>query len=530
MSGTLTGTGALVRLALRRDRVRLPVWTAVFTAVAASSAAATAAIYPAAGDQQGATDSINSVPALVALYGPVYEPTLGATSVFKLTAFGAALIALLMIFTVVRHTRAEEEAGRRELLGSAVVGRFAGLAAAVVVTVVSSLVIGLFSAAGLAAAGLPVAGSLAFGLGWAGAGLVFGGLAALTAQLTKSARAASGLAVVALLAAYFLRAVGDSAGPRWLSWGSPIGWTQQVRPFAGDVWWVLVLPLLVAAALVVVAVVAARARDLDAGLLPDRAGPAHAGRSLTGAWGLAWRLNRANLGAWLAGYVLLGLVLGGLAGNVGKMLDSAGARALIAALGGEQAMEDAFLAAEFSMAAVITSVYAITVLVRFRSEERALRVEPLLATALDRRRLMAGYLLLAAGAPVVLLTSLGVTAGLAYGVRLGTPGTEVARLAGAGLAQLPAVWVLAGLAAALFGLLARAVAFAWVALTTFLLLGEFGTLLKLDQWVLDLSPFTHSPKLPGPAVQAAPLFWLTALGAVLVAAGVARFRQRDIAG
>jgi ABC-2 type transport system permease protein len=44
---SLTGTGTLVRLALRRDRVRLPVWTAVFTAVAASSAAATAAIYPA---------------------------------------------------------------------------------------------------------------------------------------------------------------------------------------------------------------------------------------------------------------------------------------------------------------------------------------------------------------------------------------------------------------------------------------------------------------------------------------------------
>ena len=530
MSGTLTGTGALVRLALRRDRVRLPVWTAVFTAVAASSAAATAAIYPAAGDQQGAVDSINSVPALVALYGPVYEPTLGATSVFKLTAFGAALIALLMIFTAVRHTRAEEEAGRRELIGSAVVGRFAGLAAAVVVTAGSSLVIGGFSGAGRAVAGLPVAGSLAFGLGWAGAGLVFGALAAVTAQLTKSARAASGLAVVALLAAYFLRAVGDSAGPRWLSWGSPIGWTQQVRPFAGDVWWVLVLPLLVAAALVGVAVAAARARDLDAGLLPDRAGPTHAGRSLAGAWGLVWRLSRANLGAWLAGYVLLGLVLGGLAGNVGKMLDSAGARALIAALGGEQAMEDAFLAAEFSMAAVITSAYAITVLVRFRSEERALRVDPLLATALDRRRLMAGYLLLAAGAPVVLLTSLGVTAGLAYGVRLGTPGTEVARLAGAGLAQLPAVWVLAGIAAALFGFLPRAIAFAWVALTTFLLLGEFGTLLKLDQWVLDLSPFTHLPKLPGAAVQVAPLLWLTALGAVLVAAGVAAFRRRDVAG
>ncbi len=102
------------------------------------------------------------------------------------------------------------------------------------------------------------------------------------------------------------------------------------------------------------------------------------------------------------------------------MLDSDGARALITALGGEQASRNAFLAAEFSMAGVITAAYAITVLIHLRGEERALRVEPLLATALDRRRLLAGYLLLAVAAPVLLLTALGLTAGLAYGIRTGS--------------------------------------------------------------------------------------------------------------
>lgn len=36
--GGLTGTGSLVRLALRRDRAMLPVWIGVFVVVAASSA------------------------------------------------------------------------------------------------------------------------------------------------------------------------------------------------------------------------------------------------------------------------------------------------------------------------------------------------------------------------------------------------------------------------------------------------------------------------------------------------------------
>ncbi|MBE1495684.1 ABC-2 type transport system permease protein [Amycolatopsis lexingtonensis] len=530
MSGAFAGTGALVRLALRRDRIRLPVWIAVFAATAASAAAATMAVYPTDADLHAAAASINAVPSLRALYGPVREATLGATSVFKLTAFGAALVGLLMVFTAVRHTRAEEEAGRRELLGATVVGRYAGLAAGLAVTAGASVVLGLATAAALVATGLPVAGSLAFGLCWAAAGLVFGGAAAVTAQLTKSARSASGLAVLALVVAYFLRAVGDSAGPAWLSWASPIGWSEEVRPYAGDAWWVLVLPVVAAAALGGLAIALARVRDLDAGLLPDHPGPAGAGRALRSPWGLAWRLNRGTLAVWACAYVLLGVVCGSLAGNVGSMLTNSQAQAMITALGGEKGISDAFLAAELAMAGVITSTYVIAVLARLRAEERALRVEPLLAAAVDRRRLLGGYLVFAAVAPAVLLTALGLAAGLTNGAHLGRIGPEVARLAGAALAQLPAVWVLTGIATAVFGLFGRALTAAWVALVAFLLLGEFGTLLKLDQWVLDLSPFTHSPKLPGAAVHATPLLWLAALGAVLVAAGVAGFRRRDIAG
>jgi ABC-2 type transport system permease protein len=37
-----------------------------------------------------------------------------------------------------------------------------------------------------------------------------------------------------------VRAIGD-AGPHWLSWLSPLGWMQQLRPFADERWWVLLL-------------------------------------------------------------------------------------------------------------------------------------------------------------------------------------------------------------------------------------------------------------------------------------------------
>jgi ABC-2 type transport system permease protein len=69
---------------------------------------------------------------------------------------------------------------------------------------------------------------------------------------------------------------------------------------------------------------------------------------------------------------------------------------------------------------------------------------------------------------------------------------------------------------------------AWIALTWCALLGQFGALLNLSQWVLDLSPFTHIPHVPGGTVAALPLLTLTLIAAVLIAVGVGAFRTRDV--
>ena len=114
MRGELTGTAGLVRLALRRDRLLIPAWVGLFAAMAAFSASATVGLYPNEASRVEAANTINSASATVALYGPIYDPTsLGALSITKLTAVYAALLSILMVMLVVRHTRAEEEAGRR---------------------------------------------------------------------------------------------------------------------------------------------------------------------------------------------------------------------------------------------------------------------------------------------------------------------------------------------------------------------------------------------------------------------------------
>ena len=110
--GRFHGTPGLVRLGLRRDRVRLPLWGVVFLVVALGTAGATVDLYPTVASRLAAATAIDASPALVALYGPVLDPrSLGALAMLKLVNLGAAMVAILTAMTTVRHSRAEEEAG-----------------------------------------------------------------------------------------------------------------------------------------------------------------------------------------------------------------------------------------------------------------------------------------------------------------------------------------------------------------------------------------------------------------------------------
>lgn len=533
----LTGTWGLIRLILRRDRVLLPLWVLVCAIFPLLYTSGTDEIYPTPEGLRQYYDSMVGNPAMVATLGQVFGDTLGAIIAWRSGTI-VVIIAIITVLTVVRHTRTEEDAGRRELVGSAAVGRHAALAAAVVVAGGANVVLAAIVVLTLAGYGLPATGALAFGIAVAACGLVFAAVGGLAAQLTAGAGAARGIGIAAVGLAFALRAAGDAGGPSsdvsWLAWLSPFGWAQRVRPFAGEQWWVLA-PLLALFVVLTGAAVAFNARrDLGAGVLPVRLGPATAAAGLRTPLALAWRLHRGALLGWTAGYAALGLVTGAAAQSVDSLVENnPEMRDIIARLGGTAALArltDTYLAAALGLFALGASGFAIQAALRMRTEETSNRAEPILATAVGRPRLLAAHVLFALLGPAAALAAMGVTVGLVAGA--GSPGGIGGRigdtLAGAAV-QLPAVWVLAGLAVALFGMLPRfAAAFAWGALGVCVFLGFVGQLLRLDQRVLDIAPFTHVPKLPGGELTLAPLLWLTAIAVALAAAGFTAFRRRDI--
>ncbi|MFG1838628.1 ABC transporter permease [Micromonospora sp. NPDC049175] len=531
----LTGTRHLVRLILRRDRVLLPVWILLLAVLPASYASAYAELYPTAAERAAYLAGTASNPSIVALLGPVYGDSTGALTVQR-AGLLALIAALVSVLTVVRHTRTEEEAGRRELLGATVLGRYAGLTAALLVTYAANVLLGLLAAGGLVAAGLPGAGSVLFGAGVALTGVAFATVGGLAAQLTEGAGGARGIGLGALGLAFVLRLAGDAEGSggtggdaEWLSWLSPLGWAARSRAYADERPWVLLLPVLFSVVVALVAYPVSVRRDLGAGVFPSRLGPAAAAAGLAGPFGLAWRLHRTQLLGWTVGFGLLGLVLGGAADAAGEAVrGNPQVAEILSRLGGSSALAEAYLGGTLSLTAPAAAGYGIQAALRARAEETAGRAEPLLATAVSRTRWLAAHLVFALLGPAVVLSVAGLATGLAYGLSVSDVGGELPRLLGAGLAQVPAAWVLSGLAALLVGWLPRFSAAAWAALAGCLLLGQLGAVLGLDQWALNVSPFTHTPQVLSGNWQVAPLAALTATAAALLIASVATFRTRDI--
>ncbi|MFI7642483.1 ABC transporter permease [Nonomuraea sp. NPDC049400] len=529
----MTGTAALVRLALRRDRLLLPAWAVVIAGLIAASASAIAELYPQAAQRIALGVTIGSAPALQALTGPVYDPaSVGGLTAWRVTTMASVLAVLMSILVVTRHTRAEEETGRAELVGACPVGRHALPASGVLVAAGANLLIGVLITLGLAAQGLPVSGALAFGGAVSGTGWTFTGVAVLAGQLTAHARTANAIAIATLGAAFLLRALGDAARIEPLSWLSPLGWAQRVRAFAGERWWVLALFAATGLTLLAAAALLARRRDLGAGLLPPRSGPRDAAASLRGPVALAWRLQRGVLLSWTVAFTTVGALFGALAHSVGDIVrDNPQLAGLLSRVGGGAGLlTDTFLAAELGVLGLIAGGYAIQATLRLQGEESAIRAEPVLATAVPRWRWTAGHLGVALAGSVAILAAGGLAAGVTHGIRIGEPGQQVPRLLGAALVQVPATWTLAGIAMLLFGLAPRLTALAWAALLAFALLAQLGELLQLDDRIRSLSPFAHVPQaLPGP-VDLKPLLGLCAVTMLLVLAGVLAFQRRDLRG
>lgn len=525
------GTWVLVRLMLRRDRIRLPAWTVGISAFWIYITQLVPTVYGDAEDLRGIGEVFGG-PMARMLVGPAYgfdELTIEVLMTGAYGLYALLLVALMNLLLIVRHTRADEERRRIDLVRASVVGRQAPLCAAFVVALVTNLVVVLaLGAVSLAAPELRGNASILFVVGVGLAGSCFAGVAALAAQLTAFSRAAAGLAGGVLGAAFLVRALGDMAAPggSWVSWLSPLAWPQQTAPFVLDRWWPLSLSVVFTIAGMLAALAISSRRDVDSGVIGVRAGRDGAPGWLRSPLALAYRLQRASLIGWTCSLVVAGAVFGAWVDQMRASFDDL-PDVLIDVTGGTDDVVAGYLGLMALMMAQTVAVFGVLAIQSQRSEESGGRVEPVLATPVGRPVWLGSHVAVAAIGALAMLIATGIATGAAAGVVTGDAGL-VWDVAIGHAAHAPAVWTVMALAALMYGVAPRWIGLAWALLVHALLVGVFGPLLDLPSWVNALSPFEHVARYPLEPLRWGPLVVLTSVATAIAAAALAGFRRRDL--
>ncbi len=537
----MRGVRLILLSQLARDRWVLSFWLGGVALLGFSVAVAITTQFADEAERTAIIQIAAANPAFLFLRGLPDGVSVGAVAFFQGFAFTSVLAGLMSTFLVVRHTRADEEAGRAELLGATPIARSTMLAATLVLGTLANLALAVLLVVGYVAGGLPFEGSVIAALAVGSVGLVFTGVAAVLAQLMPSGRSTNGTASALVVGAYLLRGIGDALGtpsddllsatPSALSWLSPIGWGQATRPYTEPALLPLLLSLGVGAVLAGAALALRSRRDLGSSLVPERTGAAGArfgGRSVLG---LAWRLQRATVLGWVAGVVVLGAIAGGLGPVVAEAVaeNDTLARLIGSLIPGSTAdTADVFIAALLGIGGVLAAAAGVQAVLRLRSEETEGRAELLLATPVSRVRWLGSTAAVAAGSVLIVTLALGAATGAVL-ARSSGDGSDVVRYAGAALAHAPAALVFVTITALAFALVPRiTVAFGWGLLMIGLFLGQFGELLQLPEWLQAVSPFFHSSAVPVVEFDVVTALILLAVALVGLAGAMVALRRRDL--
>lgn len=535
-----TDTGAirtLWALELRRDRLQLPLWILGNAAMAGLAVTGVTQSYGTEADRSTLLATAIANPVILTFRGLPSGAGAAEFTGFLILPFLVMIAAFMSSFLAVRHTRAEEESGRAELVGATAASRGAALGATVLHGVIANAVTAVAIAGAFVLAGLPLGGSVVAGLATGAAGLVFLGIALVGAQLLATARGANSLGVIAILVTFVVCGVGNAIGTpnadltrmesSPLAWASPFGWAENVRPFADNAPGPLFLLVILAAIAVLLASLLQRQRDVGASLVAPRRGRAAARWSLRGPVTLVGRLARGAIVAWAVGAFLTGALATSLAAVVQSMGGSNPAiAAVLEAMSKSGDLQAGTVVIFFTVVGILASCCAVQIVARARQEEAHGTVEPLWAASVDRRQWLASYLII--GAVAILAVDGAAVLGSLVGLsRSSADLIEDVWIGAAGQAAAAAVF-LAVTALVLVVIPRWTIGIGWTIVVLATIIGLFGPLFGLPDQLTQLSPFSQTPTITSGGVDGRGIIGIVATALVALALSVWLVRRRPL--
>ena len=524
----------LAKFIMKRERIQIPLWLLGIIGFTLIIPPAYAEVFPTEIERLGMAETMSN-PAMIAMVGPIFDSgnyTIGAMFSQAMLLFIGIIVALMNIFFVVRHTRADEENGRSELIRSLPTGRLSGLISTLMVSTGVNLILGLFLGLGLyflKIEGMDLNGSLLFGAVLSATGIMFASFTALFAQLSKNTRTVLSYSFSFLGLAYLMRAVGD-VGQNFLTWISPLGLVLQAQVYVNNYWWPVGLVIIMAIIVAGIALYLNKLRDLGDGFINERPGREKASIILQSYGGLTFKLVKTTICSWVIAMFLIGVSYGAIFGDLesffagNEMLQQ-----ILAESGQEFSMAEQFLPILMVISAIVATIPTLTLVLRVIGEEKKNRIEQVLSRNVSRTTILGSYVFSGFVTSIIAVLAAVLGLYLASSAVMENPMSKAVLLK-AGLVYLPAIWMMLGIAVVLVGFFQKYVNWIWLYLGYAFIATYLGGILDLPEWMLRISPFGGIPQIPIEEMSWRPLVFLSGIAVVLTIIGFVGFKKRDIEG
>ena len=521
----------LLKFAIKRDWIQILAWILGVVGLSVTVAIAYDAMFAA--DEMAIAELLLMMenPAMIAMVGPVYGNTFGALFANAMLLLTTVAVVVMNIFMVVRHTRADEELGRLELIRSFPVTRNAMLKTLFVYVILVNLSLALVTGVTLGTLGIATMSfgdSLLYGAALGAVGLAFAGITTVLAQLSENTKKVLTFAFIVLAVGYGLRAIGDT-GNELLSAVSILGLATRTEVFVNNYWWPVMVALVIAVVFSSLALYLNSIRDLGAGFIAAKPGRATAGKLLNTHFGLALKLNKGLIIGWAIGLFAMGAAYGAAFGDLEGFLEGNEMFAFILEMGGGMGLVEGFTSFLMVIIAILATIPAISLILKIRAEEKRNRLEHLLARNVSRFNILFSYLVLSVITSALMLV-MGATGLYVASVGVMDEPILFGALVLAALNYLPALWVLIGLTTLLVGWLPKLTGIAWAYLGFSFFVVYLGAMLSLDEWLINTSVFGHIPQMPIAEFNMATFITIKIIALVLVILGWFGFTERDITG
>jgi len=516
----------LIQIHLRTHRFFLLAWLTPLTLFFASMPSAYSNSYTDAESLAKVQEQMSNSFGLVVIYGKIPEPFNYATwTSWKTISWLIILAAIMIILLGSSVSRGLEESGQAELLQSNGLSAGELRRAALTVTILTSVLWGVLVAVSLWANSalsdqFTLKGSLIDG----GVSLMsvgfFGLLAILAGEAFGSARAARQASFLAILITFSTRVIADVYDHPWLHWLTPFGWVKVVKPYQhdGNQW----LPTIIFTAVLLlmsIPIIVVN-RDLHSQWVQLR--PRKYRAAGWGPWSLWWRLQGPVIVWWAVAIIFVSTGFFAMTGEMNSVIENSPGTAELAAQMVPD-LQNAYAYMSGIIVGLIVCCMAIQlVLAGYKAENQGL-VTLILTTEQRRPMLFLQNFLYTMIATIMTLIPAAFLSAYAAIADSNVSDDQFSTVVWAIIDLIAPAVACCGIAALCLAI--RTGIIAWLVVAASGFLSFFGSLLKLDKWVLDLSVFAWAPHTVD-HYRGAIVLLAIGLGSLL--AGTVIFAKRDI--